>query len=60
MIASMIIVLTALILLTQGVEALKPAKQRAFQNLVYPWPTRPDWPMIKMSYNYILSGDIKG
>ena len=52
--------IASMILLTQGVEALKPAKVRAFQNLVYPWPTRPDWPMIKMSYNYILSGDIKG
>ena len=28
--------------------------------MVYPWPHRDDWPSLKISYNYELSGWMKG
>jgi hypothetical protein len=46
------------ILLVGLVQSL--SKQQTLENLVYPWPSRPDWPSLKMSYNYILSGYIQG
>jgi len=51
----------ALLALALGtVQALKQSKQELYEQLVYPWPTRADWPSLKMSYNYVLAGDIKG
>lgn len=35
-------------------------KAKMLENLVYPWPDRADWPSLKISYNYILSGSMKG
>ena len=48
----------ALTALMCGVQGL--SRQQTLENLVYPWPSRSDWPSLKMSYNYQLSGEIKG
>ena len=36
------------------------SKMQTLENLVYPWPSRADWPSLKMSYNYQLSGYVTG
>ena len=35
-------------------------RSEALQNLIYPWPDRPAWPSLKMSYNYQLMGYLRG
>ena len=47
-----------LLMLSKSVTAL--SKVQTLENLVYPWPTRNDWPSLKVSYNYQLSGYISG
>jgi len=51
-------VVSALLLLAPDVQSL--SKQQTLENLVYPWPSRADWPSLKVSYNYILSGSMTG
>lgn len=46
------------VLLTREAQAL--SKMQTLENLVYPWPGRDEWPSLKMSYNYVVSGHITG
>ena len=55
MIKAFFAVLTILVI---SVSAL--TKQQTLENLVYPWPSRPDWPSLKVSYNYVLGANISG
>ena len=47
-------------LVSLAATVLGRSKQQTLENFVYPWPGRADWPSIKMSYNYLLSGTIEG
>ena len=47
-------------LISIAIEVLAGSKSSTLEQFVYPWPGRNDWPSLKISYNYILSGQMTG